>query len=428
MKNFRVLALLCALLICFTTLVACDGNNSGNTTSTTTTTTNNHTHSYSEIRANTENNTVEHVCSECGEKEIETMKEYTVTYIGGGTVQTKGEITLPGGSSHGGGNFIGWKFEDTVYTAGTTLTISEDTEIEIVYDQSGNHVHAYSKQEGSTEPDCDSVGTYNLRCSCGHTLTKTIAARGHNFSEYKVSSDGLTMTRACFVCGLVQEKAVFDVKDNGKLLAIGDSMTFGTKLSGSTQESYPKHVADVLGYEYENIALAGSEAYQWNSLLTGRPASNGSTYSNINGMTKDDITEKIASADIIVMTLGGNDINYVQYRTPQKIADALISIFDTIHNINPEATVVIANSSFFIAYNNNTPSAEFLAHMAEVANILQTTLNSEEYNGFAHYVDTSRIMSTRSYFEDVDWNIDYLHPGHSGHQAIANAILDHLNK
>lgn len=421
MKKARILALLCALVICLTYLTACNSNNNG----TSDTGTNDHAHSYSLSAVDTENNTAEYICGACDEKEVEAMKEYTVTYTNGETVKTKGEITLPQGLPNGSQSFVGWEYDGIVYSAGTSLTVSEDTAITAVY-SNGEHVCAYSKQEGSTEPECCAVGTYSLKCSCGKEMTKIISARGHAFSEYKTG--GEYMSRACFICGNIQNKAVFNAKETGTLLALGDSITFGTKLSDNVNSSYPKYLAQALGYQYINNAQAGSEAYGWYSVLTGRLAPNGNKYNEMGGLDKATFDEKIKAADIIVFSIGTNDLWYPQWRSVKEIKSALIGIIDEIHKLNPEVTVVLVGSGFAFKYNGKEVTGTLKENFAQLADELAKTLNTDEYNGFAHFVDVTRIFSTASCFEDVDWGgADYIHPGRSGHIAIADAVLDHLN-
>lgn len=419
--GFLIALATCASLL----LSACAG---GATTTTATTTgdggTEQHAHDCASVSADVEAATVEYVCS-CGESETVNMPEFKVTTNMGSSSTTKGEIVIPGSSSHGGGNFIGCKIGDTVYRAGTTLTISEDTYMEVYYNSTSEHIHSFSKLEGSVEPTCNAQGLYKLSCSCGHTEDRIVPARGHVFSEYRTSADGKIMRRACFLCGLTQEKSVPELS-GGKILAIGDSLTFGTKLD-SSNSAYPKLVADALGYEVENIALPGSEAYQWNSVLTGKPAVNNKQWNDINGLTREDILAKIEGADIVVMTLGANDVGgYLQWRSPKQIKDALTSIIDVIHSTNPDAKVVVSMFSFLFKYGANDTSDEVRDAFYQYNNLVTRSLNGEKYNDFVFCVDITRIMSTASLFEDVA-DPDYTHPGYEGHKAIAALILDHLN-
>lgn len=419
------LSFLMSLTMCASLLLSACGGGAGTTTTTTGGGTPEHVHNCASVSANVEAGAVEYVCS-CGEKETVEMPEFEITTATGGLSKTKGELLIPSGSTHGGGNFIGCKVGDIIYKAGTTITVSEDTYMELYYHNSSDHVHSFSKLEGSVEPTCNAQGLYKLSCSCGYTEDRIIAARGHVFSEYRTSEDGKTMRRACFLCGQVEEKSVPELSESGKILAIGDSLTFGTKLD-SSNSAYPKLVADALGYEVENIALPGSEAYQWNSVLTGEPAVNGKQWSDINGLTRADILSKIESADIVVMTLGANDVGgYLQWRSPKQIKDALTSIIDVIHATNPDAKVVVSVFSFLFKYGANDASSEIRNGFYQYNNLVTRSLNGEKYNDFVFCVDITRIMSTASLFEDVVAP-DYTHPGYEGHKAIAALVLDSLN-
>ena len=433
MKIRAHISLALAIVLCVLSLVACGGGNASTTTTTTGKPEHTHTFDYSSMTVDTDAHTVEYSCTSCGERKTENMtqKEFKITSDGVESTVSDKHFTIEASDADG---FLGRKLNDrVVYAPGTVLPISSDVVLTSVFNATdGSHTHVYSKADGSTEPDCDSVGRYKLVCSCGNEITETLPAYGHSFSSFVTSDDGLTMKRACFVCGHVDEKPVFEVKEGGKLLAIGDSMTFGTKLADDVQSSYPKLVADALGYECENIALPGSEAYQWYSLLSGRPAPNGKTCTEINGLDKADVLDKIAEADVVVMTLGINDIGnpgYTQYRTPKQATTALAAIYKAIHDANPNAKVIMVNTSYIFSYISNAVLPELsIQRVDELARLLQEKINSNEtLKSFVYYVDITHIMSIRSYFEDVSWNIDYLHPGYSGHIAIKDMILDYIN-
>lgn len=420
-----------AVILCVLSLVACNGGGASSTTEAKPDHT--HTFDYGSMTVNTDAHTVEYSCTSCGERKTENMtqKEFKITSDGVESTVSDKHFTIEASDADG---FLGRKLNDrVVYAPGTVLPISSDIILTSVFTpENGSHTHVYSKIDGSTEPDCDSVGRYKLLCSCGKEITETVSAYGHSFSSFVTSDDGLTMKRACFVCGHVDEKPVFEVKEGGKLLAIGDSMTFGTKLADDVQSSYPKLVADALGYECENIALPGSEAYQWYSVISGKSAPNGKSWNEINGLDKIDILDKIANSDVIVMTLGINDIGspgYTQYRTPEQVATSLAAIYKIIHDTNPNAKVIMVNSSYIFSYISGATLPDVtISRVDELSRLVQDKINANKtLRSFVYYVDITHIMSIRSYFEDVSWNVDYLHPGYSGHIAIKDMILDYIN-
>ncbi len=88
------------------------------------------------------------------------------------------------------------------------------------YSQPGSgtepHVHDFSVLVSETRATCTERGERTLRCSCGETVTETVAATGHSpSSEY--SYDGPYHWKTCTVCGekIGEEvhKMEFDVVD-----------------------------------------------------------------------------------------------------------------------------------------------------------------------------------------------------------------------
>ena len=43
------------------------------------------------------------------------------------------------------------------------------------------HTHSYSAWSSTKDASCESEGSRSKSCSCGDTVTETIAARGHNY-------------------------------------------------------------------------------------------------------------------------------------------------------------------------------------------------------------------------------------------------------
>ena len=43
------------------------------------------------------------------------------------------------------------------------------------------HIHSYGAWSTITAATCDSVGSRSKSCSCGDTVTETVAALGHNY-------------------------------------------------------------------------------------------------------------------------------------------------------------------------------------------------------------------------------------------------------
>ena len=218
----------------------------------------------------------------------------------------------------------------------------------------------------------------------------------------------------------------FQLKASGTLLALGDSITYGTKLAGNVSDSYAKKIADALGYEYENYAKAGSEAYAWYSVLTRKAAPNGTKYTEVGNVDREVLTAYVEDADLIVFTLGTNDLAYTQWRTVEQIKTTLLGFIDKIHEINPDATVILVGSGHIFKYDGKEADDTLKANIAELAAELGEALSDEKYAPFAHFVDVTDIFSDTASFEDVDGTPDYLHPGYSAHAKMAKAVLECL--
>lgn len=224
-----------------------------------------------------------------------------------------------------------------------------------------------------------------------------------------------------------QDKPVFEKQPTGTVLAFGDSLTYGTKLAGATEECYAKTVADTLGYEYVNCAKAGSEAYAWYSMLTGKAAPNGNKCSEVGDVDRETFTAYIEDADLIVFSLGVNDLaSYAQWRSVKDIKNTVLGLINEIHSINSDATVVLVVFGNIFRYNGQEPDATVKANVATFAKELGETLSTEKYSSFALAADVTDVFSDKANFEDVEGNPDYLHPGHSGHAKMAAAVLEYL--
>ena len=74
-------------------------------------------------------------------------------------------------------------------------------------------VHSYAS-EITTQPTCTTTGVETFTCSCGHTYTKTIPAKEHDYStDWTINKEATcittgTKTRTCSVCGQKETQTI----------------------------------------------------------------------------------------------------------------------------------------------------------------------------------------------------------------------------
>lgn len=275
-----------------------------------------------------------------------------------------------------------------------------------------------------TKATCISPEFTKKTCEgCGaSTETVTAPVLGHTWGAWS-KSDNIA-TRSCVACREVQSKSVGTVNTEKAFLAIGDSLTYGLNVSGTINGAWAKYVSDSLGFgTYQNYAVHGTEVYQWYSLLTGENAPNGKSTSEIGGLTKDALTEAIRNAGIVAFSLESNDMigGYVGFRSAEKVHETLVKFIDAIHLINPDAVVVSIGYAYGVSMVPGGVYAESYQLFIDFNELMNETLNSEAYNGFAYYVDVSNVMSDASLL-----GADKVHPTADGQKQIADDVISAL--
>lgn len=76
------------------------------------------------------------------------------------------------------------------------------------------------------------------------------------------------------------------------LVALGDSITYGTNLEDSSSSAYPYLIGKDTGFTVENLAVSGWQTAQVVSALR----------------EDEDYRQTVQQADVIAMTIGGNDL------------------------------------------------------------------------------------------------------------------------
>ncbi len=201
-------------------------------------------------------------------------------------------------------------------------------------------------------------------------------------------------------------------------VVIGDSIAFGAGVYNSTEACYAKIVADTNGYNYKNDSVSGFKSAQLLEYLK----------------TNKETIEDIANADILTLSIGGND--FIQEKLPILIFKALVfndySMFDEItevfsanfekiiariKEINPECTILVQN-----IYNPRYDYARkvYAYGLGLVNDVFSGYL--EKNPGAYQIIDVCSAFDGR---QDLIAN-DSVHPSSAGNEMIASLILNKL--
>ena len=200
-------------------------------------------------------------------------------------------------------------------------------------------------------------------------------------------------------------------------LVLGDSIAYGSGISNSREACYGKIVADTNGYDYANYSVPGH-----------------TTTNLINRLKDETVISDLKKADIISISIGGNDFlmsnliglmfdsivlnDYTEY---DKIAESfytnLCEIVKIINSHN--ADVVILMQTLY-----NPQSGYLRAPYQEGADRINAAI--ERYNaenpGEIVIVDVGTALG-----DDMEnYADDEIHPSAAGNEIIAETILDKL--
>ncbi len=225
----------------------------------------------------------------------------------------------------------------------------------------------------------------------------------------------LIMVFSLTVIGFAQE----DEKLN--YLILGDSIAHGSGVLNSDEACYGRIVADTNGYNYKNRGISGYNTSDLNNYLDN-----------------EDVKADVAWADIISISIGGNDfINHNVFnilfmalaislgntssceRTVAGAKANFYSIIDKIKAINPDATILVQT-----LYNPGYPliggpletgltmlNGSFISYLDE---------NPDAFT----VVDIHETMKGESMFIALDT----IHPNAHGNEIIAKEILKTLKE
>ncbi len=214
------------------------------------------------------------------------------------------------------------------------------------------------------------------------------------------------------ICGYAENEKTF-------YLVLGDSIAYGSGISNSRAACYGKIVADTNGYDYANHAIPGH-----------------TTTNLINRLKEETVIADLKKADIISISIGGNDFlmsnliglmfdsivlgNHSKFDT---IADGfyanLCEIVDIINSHNEDAVILMQT-----LYN---PQSGYLREpYQQGADRINAAI--ERYNtenpGEIVIVDVGTALGD----DMTNYADDEIHPSAQGNEIIANIILDKLEE
>ena len=222
----------------------------------------------------------------------------------------------------------------------------------------------------------------------------------------------------CFVMlfGVLSVTA-FAAEETTRYVVLGDSIAYGLGLSNPVQAVYGKIVADTNGYSYENYAIPGH-----------------TTGNLIDRMKNDTVKEAIVNADIISISIGGNNFllgnlaallydgivkeDYTRFdEISESFYEDLSTIVTTIRALNADVVIVLQT-----VYN---PQTSYIGEVYEQG-ILR--LNAKIMQYAQENPENLFVADVAQYLTDseTDFAGDRIHPSAVGNEKIARVVLQTL--
>lgn len=223
----------------------------------------------------------------------------------------------------------------------------------------------------------------------------------------------------CLVMMLMSLSAVAFAEEKQFYLVLGDSIGYGSGIRNSQDACYGKIVADTNGYEYANHAIPGH------------------TTTNLIARLKEDVVKAdVEKADIISISIGGNDFLMSNlyglmfdamvkedYSKFDEIAHSFYENFSTIismiRELNGEAVILMQT-----LYN---PQSGYLrAPYQQGADRINAAIEkfSKETPGEIIIVDVATALNS----DMGNFASDAIHPSAKGNEEIAKAVLSEIAK
>ncbi len=204
-------------------------------------------------------------------------------------------------------------------------------------------------------------------------------------------------------------------------LSLGDSIAAGAGLANPAKQAYGAIVSNTNGYNFKNDAISGH-----------------TTQDMIKRINQKKVSDDIAEADIICISIGGN--NFLQsnlaelvidsvvkkdYSKFDKIADGLYNDIDTIityiKGLNSDAAIL-----FQTLYNPMYIAKDLRQAYQQGADRINATIRrySQEHGNVYTVVEVAAAMGD----DESLITADYIHPNSKGHVVIAREVLKVLKE
>lgn len=251
------------------------------------------------------------------------------------------------------------------------------------------------------------------------------------------------------------------------IAALGSSFAAGpsiepieNKAAGRSTRNYAHQLAEALDAQLTDLSVSGATLL---NVLHDKQTMGGQTFDA-------QLDHLPADADIVTLTCGGNDLNYIgglvydslmSYLGPLKrvvpgqtkdppiqldeLRNRFLAVLDKIHDIAPKAKVYLVEYLTIIG-NDTRPwldialTAEQMKHYADVAVMLSTAYNdAAKSRSFAEIIPVARSSNEHALGSRVPWvegfNLSMLmrgvapyHPNLAGHTAIAEMLRERVSQ
>lgn len=202
-------------------------------------------------------------------------------------------------------------------------------------------------------------------------------------------------------------------------VVLGDSIGYGSGVYNSQDACYGKIVADTNGYNYSNYAVPGYRSEDLLYITLGR----------------SDVRNAVAQADIISISIGGND--FLQQDLPKLIGLAMVGdyhyledieanlytnldrIVTLIKELNPDCTILMQT-----LYNTH------IAAMGAIYDLAIPRVNEAVLSYLANNPGAYEIVDVAAAFEGHPEYVavDTIHPTAVGNVVIAELVLAKISE
>ncbi|WP_281658884.1 SGNH/GDSL hydrolase family protein [Halobacillus sp. Cin3] len=277
-------------------------------------------------------------------------------------------------------------------------------------------IYTPEEQESSSTPEEQSLETGNADVEeQPETEQEEVSAE----EDENALGEGL---RDVFTSVMDSARDLF-IKNDLTVVAIGDSLTQGVG-DGTDNGGYVGILEDNFTNTNTNTSLEvinyGKRGNRTDQMLER--------------MEDEDISRSIEQADIVLITIGANDVmkvvkdnftnlNYQDFRDERDgYEERLKEIIEKTQNLNDEAPIYFVGLyNPFNQYFNNIPElGEIMGDWNEASERIIGTYDQ------AHFIPIRDIFDGNE--EELLWEEDHFHPNEQGYKEMAERVLAHIRE